>query len=82
MVVSRPGHGMEILSKPESGKGLFKPNGQGLHEIRNPFRDPGYKPNGSNARVQTKRFKVSVISSTMRLPGFTKCETGQDENEH
>ena len=37
MVVSRPGHGMEILSKPESGKGLFKPNGQGLQEISNPF---------------------------------------------
>ena len=37
MVVSRPGHGMEILSKPESGKGLFKPNGQGLQEISNLF---------------------------------------------
>ena len=37
MVVSRPGHGMEIVLKPESGKGLFKPNGQGLQEISNPF---------------------------------------------
>ena len=37
MVVLRPGHRMEILSEPESGKGLFKPNGQGLQEISNPF---------------------------------------------
>ena len=34
-----------------------------------------------DSRAQTRRIKVWVISSTMRLSGFTKCETGQEAED-
>ena len=59
MVVSWPGHEMEILSKPESGKGLFKPNGQGLQAKRVKRTCPNQTDQGLGDFLNDAAFRIS-----------------------